>query len=304
MAAITVENVSKRYDTVTALDRVDLTVTEGEVFGFLGPNGAGKSTLINVFLDFAQPDTGRASIFGHDCQTEDVAAKSRMGVLPDGYTVYDRLTGRQHVEYAIEAKDADVEPMAVLDRVGIRDAADQRAGGYSKGMAQRLVLGMALVGEPDLLVLDEPTSGLDPHGIKQIRTVIREERERGATVFFSSHILEQVEAVCDRVGILYDGELVATDTIEGLRQSVGGGTKLLITVDRVEGDTLERVESLAGVERAWPNPEANRVEVTCSNDAKMDVLVTLHEAGVDIENFRTEEASLEEMFVEYTGEGS
>ncbi|ADB59128.1 ABC transporter related protein [Haloterrigena turkmenica DSM 5511] len=304
MTAITVENVSKRYGTVTALDRVDLTVDEGEVFGFLGPNGAGKSTLINVFLDFAQPDDGRAAIFGHDCQAESVEAKSRMGVLPDGYTVYDRLTGRQHLEYAIEAKEADVEPMAVLDRVGIRDAADQPAGGYSKGMAQRLVLGMALVGEPDLLVLDEPTSGLDPHGIKQIRTVIREERERGATVFFSSHILEQVEAVCDRVGILYDGELVATDTIEGLRDSVGGTTKLLITVDRAESDVLERVESLAGVERAWPNPEANRVEVTCSNDAKMDVLITLNEAGVDIENFRTEEASLEEMFVEYTSGAS
>ena len=107
MDAITVENVSKRYGTVTALDRVDLTVEEGEIFGFLGPNGAGKSTLINVFLDFVQPDDGRATIFGHDCQEEDVAAKSRMGVLPDGYTVYDRLTGRQHVEYAIDDARSD-----------------------------------------------------------------------------------------------------------------------------------------------------------------------------------------------------
>ncbi|WP_049924327.1 ABC transporter ATP-binding protein [Halopiger djelfimassiliensis] len=300
MSAITVENVSKRYGTVTALDRVDLTVDEGEIFGFLGPNGAGKSTLINVFLDFTQPDSGQATIFGHDCQEDDVEVKSRMGVLPDGYSVYDRLTGRQHMEYAIEAKAADAEPMAVLERVGIRDAADQKAGGYSKGMAQRLVLGMALVGEPDLLILDEPTSGLDPHGIKQIRTVIREENERGATVFFSSHILEQVEAVCDRVGILYDGQVVATDTIDGLRQSVGGGTKLLITVDDLETDVVGRLESLDGVENVWPNPDENRIEVTCTNDAKMTVLVALHEAGVDVENFRTEEASLEEMFVEYT----
>lgn len=118
MAAITVENVSKRYGTVRALDRVDLTVGEGEIFGFLGPNGAGKSTLINVFLDYAHPDSGTVTIFGHDCQENGVDAKARMGVLPDGYTVYDRLTGRQHIEYAIEAKDADVHPTGFRPREG------------------------------------------------------------------------------------------------------------------------------------------------------------------------------------------
>jgi ABC-2 type transport system ATP-binding protein len=167
-------------------------------------------------------------------------------------------------------------------------------------MAQRLVLGMALVGEPDLLLLDEPTTGLDPNGAAEMRDIIREENERGATVFFSSHILEQVEAVCDRVGILQDGELVAVDTIEGLRESLGGGTKLVITVDNMENGTLEAVRGIRGVETAVEREEST-LEVTCTNDAKMDILVELHDAGVDVVNFRTEEASLEDMFIEYTG---
>jgi ABC-2 type transport system ATP-binding protein len=300
MVAIDADAVSKRYGTETALDRVDLEVEEGETFGFLGPNGAGKSTFINVLLDFVTPSQGTVEIFGHDCQREGVAARDRIGVLPEGYSVFERLTGRQHIEYAVRSKDADDDPVDVLDRVGIRDAADRKATGYSKGMAQRLVLGMALVGDPDLLILDEPSTGLDPNGAAEMRQILREENERGATVFFSSHILEQVEAVCDRVGILQNGELVAVDTIEGLRQSMGGGTKLVITVDGLENGTLERVRGVEGVETAVAE-EDSTIEVTCTNDAKMDVVVELNGAGVDVVNFRTEEASLEDMFIEYTG---
>jgi len=302
MAAIQVTNVSKRYGTLTALDRVEFAVEEGEIFGFLGPNGAGKSTMINIFLDFVRPSEGTVSIFGHDCQREGELAREQMGVLPEGYSVYERLTGRQHVEFAIDSKDADDEPMELLQRVGISDAADRRAGGYSKGMAQRLVLAMALVDDPDLLVLDEPTTGLDPNGAREMRRIITEENERGATVFFSSHILEQVEAVCDRVGILHRGELAAVDTIEGLRESIGGGTKLQITVDGVDDGLLDQIEGLDGVENAWLG-ESDVLEVTCSNDAKLDVVVALNDAGVDVLNFRTDEASLEDMFAEYTGGG-
>jgi ABC-2 type transport system ATP-binding protein len=302
MPAIDATAVSKQYGTEIALDRVDLTVDEGETFGFLGPNGAGKSTFINTLLDFVTPTEGSVEIFGHDCQQEGVAARDRVGVLPEGYSVFERLTGRQHVEYAIRSKGVEADPIEVLDRVGIREAADRKASDYSKGMAQRLVLGMALVGEPDLLVLDEPSTGLDPNGAAEMRQILREENERGATIFFSSHILEQVEAVCDRVGILQDGELVAIDTIEGLRASMGGGTKLVITVDGLHNGTLESVRSVAGVETAVSEDDST-IEVTCTNDAKMDILVELNDAGVEVVNFRTEEASLEDMFIEYTGSG-
>ena len=300
MEAIGAHDVSKEYGSETALDRVELTVEQGETFGFLGPNGAGKSTFINILLDFVKPSSGTAEIFGNDCQENGVAARERVGVLPEGYSVFDRLTGKQHIEYAIRSKEVEADPIEILDRVGIRDAAEQKATEYSKGMAQRLVLGMALVGEPDLLLLDEPSTGLDPNGAAEMRDILREENERGATIFFSSHILEQVEAVCDRVGILQDGELVAVDTIEGLRESLGGGTKLVITVDALKNGTMETIRSVGGVETALARDDAT-VEVTCTNDAKMDVVVELHQAGVDVVNFRTEEASLEDMFIEYTG---
>jgi ABC-2 type transport system ATP-binding protein len=301
MAAIEATDLSKRYDTVVALDRVNLVVEEGETFGFLGPNGAGKSTFINILLDFVKPSDGRVSIFDNNCQADGVDVRNRIGVLPEGYSVFDRLTGRQHIEYAIRSKDAHDDPIELLDRVGIREDADRKASDYSKGMAQRLVLGMALAGQPDLLLLDEPTTGLDPNGAAEMRDILREENDRGATIFFSSHILEQVEAVCDRVGILQNGELVAVDTIDGLRASLGGGTKLVITPDSLTGETLAAVRSVPGVETAVAREET--IQVTCTNDAKMDVLVALRDAGVDVVNFRTEEASLEDMFVEYTNGG-
>ncbi len=301
MAAIEATGLSKRYETVVALDRVDLVVEEGETFGFLGPNGAGKSTFINVLLDLVKPSDGEVSIFGDDCQADGVDVRDRIGVLPEGYSVFERLTGRQHIEYAIRSKDADDDPIELLDRVGIREDADRTASDYSKGMAQRLVLGMALAGKPDLLVLDEPTTGLDPNGAAEMRDILREENARGATIFFSSHILEQVEAVCDRVGILQDGDLVAVDTIDGLRESLGGGTKLVIEADSLTNGTLDSVRGVQDVETVVAREET--IEVTCTDDAKMDVLVELHDAGVDVVNFRTEEASLEDMFVEYTNGG-
>ncbi|WP_254763397.1 ABC transporter ATP-binding protein [Natrinema marinum] len=300
MTAISVNGLSKRYATITALDRVSLSVEEGEIFGFLGPNGAGKSTFINILLDFARPTDGTAELFGHDCQSEGVAARERVGVLPEGYSVFDRLTGLQHIEYAVRSKNADDDPIEILDRVGVREAADRRASDYSKGMKQRLVLGMSLVDDPDLLILDEPTSGLDPNGAAEIRSILREESERGATIFFSSHILEQVEAICDRVAILQEGELVAVDSIDGLRQSIGGGTKLLIDVNELDDSTAEAVRTVDGVETATVR-DGSTLEVTCTNDAKMNVMVELQGLGGDVVNFRTEEASLEDMFVAYTG---
>ncbi|KPN31334.1 trehalose/maltose import ATP-binding protein MalK [Halolamina pelagica] len=301
MPAIQTHELSKRYGDVTAVDRVDLTVDEGEIFGFLGHNGAGKSTVINMLLDFARPTEGQVEVFGMDCREHSVAVRERMGVLPEGYDVYDRLTGRQHLQFAAESKGVEIEPMSIAERVGIRDAVDRRAGDYSKGMAQRLVLGMALIGDPDLLILDEPTSGLDPGGARRMREIIHEENERGATVFFSSHILEQIEAVCDRVGIMHEGRLQAVDTIDALRESAAGGTKLQISVDDPSETHLDTIEAVDGVDSAWIEDET--FAVTCPSDVKMDVLVALDAAGVDVLDFSTEEPSLEDLFVEYTREG-
>ncbi|ESP89587.1 ABC transporter ATP-binding protein [Candidatus Halobonum tyrrellensis] len=300
MAAIELRGVTKRYGDVTAVRDLDLTVEEGEVFGFLGPNGAGKSTTINVLLDFVRPTEGRAEVLSLDAQADSVAVRERTGVLPEGYDVYDRLTGRRHVEFAMRSKDVDGDPDALLDRVGIADAADRKAGGYSKGMQQRLVLGMALVGDPDLLILDEPSSGLDPTGAKEMRDIVRAEADRGATVFFSSHVLGQVEAVCDRVGIMREGQLVAEDSIEGLRDAAGGEETLVVTVDAADESTVDAVRALDGVSTAAS--DGGTVTVTCASDAKTRVIATLEEGGVEVKDFTTEEASLEDLFLHYTGD--
>jgi ABC-2 type transport system ATP-binding protein len=302
MPAIELDGVTKRFDDVTAVDDLSMTVPEGEVFGFLGPNGAGKSTTINMLLDFVRPTAGTVSVLGMDAQERSVAVRKRTGVLPEGFSVYDRLTGRQHIEFAIESKAVEADPEAVLERVGLDGEGDRKAGGYSKGMGQRLALGMALVGEPDLLILDEPSSGLDPAGAKEMREIVREESSRGATVFFSSHVLGQVEAVCDTVGILREGRLVARDSVEGLREAVGGGATLSITVDSASEQQLEPVRALTGVDSA--STDGGTVSVQCDPEAKTDVIAALEGEGVSVTDFETRESSLEDLFLAYTEAGA
>ncbi|QCJ46803.1 MULTISPECIES: ABC transporter ATP-binding protein [Haloprofundus] len=298
MPAIELSDVTKRYGDVTAVRDLDLTVSEGEVFGFLGPNGAGKSTTINMLLDFVRPTSGTVRVLGHDAQRESVTVRQRTGVLPEGFDVYDRLTGRKHIEFAIRSKEVDVSPDEMLARVGLSDAADRKAGGYSKGMRQRLALGMALVGDPDLLILDEPSSGLDPAGAKEMRDIVRSEADRGATVFFSSHVLGQVESVCDRVGIMREGELIAEDSIESLREAAGGDETLVLTVDSASQDDLDAVRALDGVSGA--TTDGGTVTVSCNSGAKTTVIAALEDQGVTVRDFETQSASLEDLFLAYT----
>ncbi len=302
MTAIRVDDVTKQYGDITAVTNLSLDVKEGEVFGFLGPNGAGKSTTIDLILDFIRPTSGSVTVLGHDAQTESIKIRNRTGVLPEGLSVYNRLTGRQHLDFAIEAKDADDDPEELLNRVGLSEATNQKAGAYSKGMTQRLGLAMALVGKPDLLILDEPSSGLDPTGAHEMREIIREEQRRGATVFFSSHLLDQVEAVCDRVGILREGELVAEDSIEGLRENVGGDTVFRIETTSLSSDAVEQVRAINGVENVQRDGET--LLVNCETTVKTTIITTLENAGTQVDDFETEEASLEDLFVAYTRYGA
>ncbi|MFB6198372.1 MAG: ATP-binding cassette domain-containing protein [Halobacteriaceae archaeon] len=296
--AIDLNGVSKQFGPITALQDLDLTVRSGEVYGFLGPNGAGKSTTINILLDFVRPTSGNAEVLGLDARQESLRIREQTGVLPENFAVYGRLTGRQHVEFAADSKDVEVDPDKLLDRVNILEAAERKAGGYSKGMKQRLALAMALVGEPELLVLDEPSTGLDPNGAREMREIILEERDRGTTIFFSSHILEQVEAVCDRVGILRRGELVAEDTIEGLRDAAGEGATLRVSVSGDVEGAATAARNVDGVDDVTVRQDA--VVVSTKGAAKTAVLDAIENAGYDILDFSTEETSLEDLFATYT----
>ncbi len=298
MSVIEIANLTKRFGTVTALDDLSFEVREGEVFGFLGPNGAGKSTTINILLGFTRASAGSARVFGCDAETESKQIRFRTGSLLEGYGVYDRLTAREHVQRAANAKGVVVDPDAILDRVGIPDAADRRAGGFSKGMAQRMAIGMALVGEPDLLVLDEPSTGLDPNGTRELRGIIREENRRGATVFFSSHLIDQVEAVCDRVGILKDGEMVTEGDVDDLRARLDASV-LTVSVESTPESLLGDVRAIAGVEEV--SATDRQVVVTARGGVpKLRAIERIERADVGFTDFTTTDPSLEDIFEEAT----
>lgn len=301
MAAIETTALTKRYGSTVAVDELALEVAEGEIFGFLGPNGAGKSTTINLLMNFTHPTDGTGRVCGYDVVTETRAVRERTGILADGIDLYDRLSGRRHLELAIDWSDGDESVSTLLDRVAL-DAADAKkpVGGYSKGMKQRVALAMALAGDPDVLILDEPASGLDPIGIRLLRELVREEAERGTTVFFSSHDLSQVEAVCDRIGILNDGSLVAVDSATGLRDAIGANGELKLRLAAPPRIAVERIE---GVEHAVY--DAGQLTITCDDPtAKSHVIYHLIDAGHVIQDIDVEQAALEDVFTAYTNGSS
>lgn len=305
MPAIQTTNLTKAYGSTTALDSLELTVEEGEVYGFLGPNGAGKSTTIDLLMDYIRPTHGDAHVLGFDAQAETSAVHKRVGILPDRFGVYATLTGRQHVEFIIDTKNTDEDAETLLSRVGLGDAAGKPARDYSKGMQQRLGLAMALVGEPELLILDEPFSGLDPHGTRLVRELVAAENRRGATVFFSSHVLDQVERVCDRVGLLADGQLVAEGTPSEVRDEAGVVSRLFVQFS--DG----QAPSEAAVERARQTEGVAGVEVTneklviaCQEpDVRYQALANI-ESEQSIATFDVESGTIEDAFVAYTDASS
>ena len=302
MPSIETHGLTKCFgDDVVAVDNLDLTVKPGEVFGFLGPNGAGKSTTINMLLDFVRPTSGEITVLGYDPQTNPRAVRERIGVLPEATGFYDQDTARDHLRFVTAMKRTNDDPDTLLERVGIGDAADRPVGGFSKGMRQRLGLAIALVGSPDLLILDEPLSGLDPSGARLLRDVVREERDRGAAVFFSSHIMDQVETVCDRVGIMHDGRLVAVDTIESLHARSATHATISLSVETVPEGVTDELTALSGVSAAIIQNGSILVECT-DPGAKTDAIAQLDGEGVRVLDVATGAPSLEEVFLTITGD--
>jgi len=303
MTAIETDGLTKRFGDVVAVDDVNLQVEEGEVFGFLGPNGAGKSTTINMLLDFARPTEGSATVLGYDAQEASEQIHRRVGVLPEGFDLYERLSGRKHVAFAMKTKGIDGDPDEILRRVGLSDEDARRpAGDYSKGMRQRLAFGMALVGDPNLLIMDEPSSGLDPTGINEMQQLVREETERGTTVFFSSHILEHVEEICDRIGIMNRGQLVAVGTLDELHDRIGGDATLELDLDDVPQRAVDDLPAIDGVTGA--DRRDGTVEVRCAAPtAKAEAINRVEAAGATVLDIRVEDRSIDELFEQLTGAG-
>jgi len=287
-AIIEIEQLTKSYGSHRGIIEIDLTVDEGEAFGFLGPNGAGKTTTIRTLLDHLRPTSGRARIFGIETTVDPVAIHRRLGYLPGEFALYDKLTGGQTIEYFGNLRGG-VDPAyrdALVARLDIDPS--RRFREYSKGNKQKIGLVVALQHRPDLLILDEPTSGLDPLVQQTFYEVIREAKAEGRTVFLSSHILSEVERTCDRVAIIRDGRLVRVGSVESLRDLAHHQVEL-----RFDGaPPVAAFEGVPGVSELQVEGEVLRMRV--SGDIAPIVRAA---AALDLRDFVSREPSLEETFL-------
>jgi len=293
--------LSRKRRTRVALKDLDLSVEQGEIFGLLGPNGAGKTTTLKILMGIIFATRGTARIL--DRPLGDKWAKSRLGFLPENPFFYDYLTGREFLRYygqlyGIARGERRRRAETLLERVGLADAADLPLKGYSKGMLQRAGLAQALLNDPDVVFLDEPQSGLDPLGRKEIRDIILQLREEGKTVFFSSHILSDAEMVCDRVGILYSGEL---RNLGKLSELLSARIKEYEIVARgLPESTIERWRER--VSRLLVQKDEAMVFVEKEEDARA-ILGQINAAGATLVSFNPRRETLEEYFIAQVKKG-
>jgi ABC-2 type transport system ATP-binding protein len=310
-AVIVARRLTKQYGEFTAVDRLDLTIRRGEVFGLLGPNGAGKTTTVLMLLGLTEPTKGVVRVVGLDPTREPLAVKRVVGYLPDNVGFYPTLTGRENLRYTaklngIPRSEAEARIDELLHEVRLEDAADKRADQYSRGMRQRLGIADALVKSPTVLILDEPTIAIDPSGVEELLALLRRlVRERDLTVLLSSHILGQVQGLCDRVGFFSAGRLVAAGPLAEL---AGGSDHAVDMEVAIEGDP-ERIEAVAltvpGVSRVTADPQQDRIRiVSASHDVAAALAGALSAEGLTLTHLRRRGTDLMELYRKYVPEGS
>ncbi|MGD0875004.1 MAG: ABC transporter ATP-binding protein [Acidimicrobiales bacterium] len=288
--AISTEGLSKRYGNVHALESLDLEVAEGEVVGYLGPNGAGKTTTIRLLLGLIRPTAGRAEIFGLDCQHQVVKVHRHLAYVPGETSLWPSLTGTEtlHLLGRVQGRVDEAYTQELIRRFDLDVSKKVRA--YSKGNRQKLILVAALMTRPDLLVLDEPTSGLDPLMEQAFRHCVHEARERGQTIFLSSHILSEVEALCDRIGILREGVLVEMGTLQEMRHLSA------FTVEATFDGPVPDLSRVPGVSSVEVVGHLVRCQVRGTVEPLLQVL-----AASGVQQLLSREPSLEELFLAQYG---
>jgi ABC-2 type transport system ATP-binding protein len=298
MVPVEVRGLVKRYGRIAAVDHVDLTVQPGDVYGYLGPNGAGKTTTLRILLGLIHPDAGSVRVFGHDPTRLGAAALDGVAGFVEEPAFYPYLSGRKNLEL-LATLDGGV-PAArvddVLELVGLRDRADDRLGGYSQGMRQRLGLAAALLRAPRLLILDEPANGLDPGGIRDLRALVARLADEGMTILYSSHLLAEVEEVCNRVAIVDRGRIVFEGALDELRRSVGERHRLEAADPSAALDAARAAAGITGEMLA-----EGVLEFEADSQAALDAFtVRLGRAGIGVRSLTTARASLEDLFFRLT----
>jgi ABC-2 type transport system ATP-binding protein len=286
------KELTKRYGERLAVDAVSMTVRRGEVYGFLGPNGAGKTTTLRMALGLVRPTGGSATVLGRPAGSPDATA--RIGALVEGPGFYPYLSGRANLDVLARYRGLPESVVsAALERVDLADRAKDRFKSYSLGMKQRLGVAAALMGDPDLIVLDEPTNGLDPGGMADMRALIVDLARGGQTVLLSSHLLAEVEEICDRVGVIARGRLLVESTVAALR----GGRRLRVVATPL-GLAAETVRRLLPADSVEVAGDALLLDVP--DDRMAEVVRALVTGGLDVHEATSTERTLEEVFFEMT----
>jgi ABC-2 type transport system ATP-binding protein len=295
--------LSKHYGPVVAVNDLTLTLRRGEVFGLLGPNGSGKTTTILMLLGLTDPTAGTVRVLGHDPSRNPLEVKRRVGYLPDSVGFYDDLTARENLRYTarlngLSRPDAEARITEVLARIGLTQVADRRAGAFSRGMRQRLGLADVLLKRPEIAILDEPTAGLDPEAAHEFLSMIRDLRAHEITVLLSSHLLHQVQAVCDRVGLFRQGRMVLEGTFEDLADRVlGGAYRIRVEVLRPDGlePLLRTIPGVSALLQERPGVFTLEAQADCRTEVARRVVGK----GADLVTLTLERPSLDEVYTRY-----
>ncbi len=294
---IEARDLVKRYGRITAVDHVDLSVSAGDVYGYLGPNGAGKTTSLRMLLGLIRPDGGSAKLFGRDPLVEGARALDGVAGFVEAPRFYPYLTGRRNLEM-VASLDGDGATRRIdeaLDTVDLADRARDKVGGYSHGMRQRLGIAGALLRDPRLLLLDEPTTGLDPGGMRDMRALIRRLAGQGITVLLSSHLMSEVEELCDRVAILGSGRVLYEGSLPELIATTAGRYEMRTTDDVYAAELASRRPDVTGIEATEEG-----LTFSAGEDAVAALSITLGRAGVGIRSLHAQTATLEELFFRMT----
>ena len=279
--SIIVENLTYRYGDLLAVDHVSFDVGQGEILGFLGPNGAGKTTTQKMLTGQLLPKEGHATLLGYDVATQTAEVQSRIGVCFESTNLYEQMTAVDNLSLFAELFGVkDFDGFALLRRVGLAGREKDKVSGYSKGMKQRLMVARSMVNRPDILFMDEPTSGLDPVSAEAIRHIILEERDRGATIFLTTHDMWEADKLCDRVAFMDNGKIAALDTPHSLKQKYGKRSLI--------------------AEVASPDGHLNRREISLDTDDTVHAIQDIFGSG-KVVTMHSEEATLEDIFIQITG---
>jgi ABC-2 type transport system ATP-binding protein len=295
--------LTKQFGQRVAVDHVDLEIPKGSAFGYLGPNGAGKTTLIRILLGLTKADSGTMRLLGKPVPAERAAALARVGAIVEEPSFHTHLTGRENLRIVAAAREPEAHNRidGALARVGLADRANERVSKYSLGMRQRLGVARALLADPELLILDEPTNGLDPAGIQEFRNMIRDFVDEGRTVVLSSHLLDEVEKICDALAIVDHGKIVWRGSVSEI--AAGGESKTLLL--QVDDPTRARElvaghPSVASVNGTAEGLSVEFVPDASPPDVAADLNKRLVEAGVAVYRLEPARVSLEERFLEIT----